>query len=215
MPALPTSKVAFTVPAGAIKPVRYVAAPVKATTQAALAEKFVAFLLTPEAQKVLLANGFKPAPTKAVPTRAERHQCPHSPTSAFPLRLSLQVALLATVAVAVVGLPLAYLLATREFRGKAVLDVAVTLPLVLPPIVTGYYLLLVIGRNGLLGRALSAAGLPAPRLTFTWQAAYWPRSWSPCRSPSRPRARRSRRSTRRSWLPPTLSGGPNSPPPGS
>ena len=61
---------------------------------------------------------------------------------AFPLRLSLQVALLATVAVAVVGLPLAYLLATREFRGKSVLDVAVTLPLVLPPIVTGYYLLL-------------------------------------------------------------------------
>jgi molybdate transport system permease protein len=90
---------------------------------------------------------------------------------AFPLRLSLQVALLATVAVAAVGVPLAYLLATREFRGKALLDVAVTLPLVLPPIVTGYYLLLVIGRNGLLGRAAAAAGLPAPQLTFTWQAA--------------------------------------------
>ncbi len=90
---------------------------------------------------------------------------------AFPLRLSLQVALLATVAVAVVGLPLAYLLATREFRGKSVLDVAVTLPLVLPPIVTGYYLLLIIGRSGVLGRALTSAGLPAPQLTFTWQAA--------------------------------------------
>lgn len=90
---------------------------------------------------------------------------------AFPLRLSLQVALLATVAVGVVGLPLAYLLATREFRGKALLDVAVTLPLVLPPIVTGYYLLLVIGRNGLLGQAANALGLPVPQLTFTWQAA--------------------------------------------
>ena len=57
-------KVVYTVPKGAIKPVRYVAAPIKATTQSDLAEKFVAFLLTPEAQKVLVANGFKPAPAK-------------------------------------------------------------------------------------------------------------------------------------------------------
>lgn len=93
------------------------------------------------------------------------------PDIAFPLRLSLQVAVLATIAVGVVGLPLAYALATREFRGKAALDVLVTLPLVLPPIVTGYYLLLVIGKNGLLSRTMTAAGLPAPQLTFTWQAA--------------------------------------------
>jgi molybdate transport system substrate-binding protein len=57
-------KVVYTVPKGAIKPVRYVAAPIEATTQSDLAEKFVAFLLTPEAQKVLLANGFKSAPAK-------------------------------------------------------------------------------------------------------------------------------------------------------
>jgi molybdate transport system substrate-binding protein len=57
-------KVVYTVPKGAIKPIRYVAAPIKSTTQSALAEKFVAFLLTPEAQKVLVANGFKPAPSK-------------------------------------------------------------------------------------------------------------------------------------------------------
>ncbi len=57
-------KVVYTVPKGAIKPVRYVAAPIKATTQSALAEKFVAFLLTPKAQKALLVNGFKPAPAK-------------------------------------------------------------------------------------------------------------------------------------------------------
>lgn len=57
-------KVVFTVPKGAIKPVRYVAAPIKATAEPDLAEKFVAFLLTPEAQKVLLANGFESAPAK-------------------------------------------------------------------------------------------------------------------------------------------------------
>lgn len=90
---------------------------------------------------------------------------------AFPLRLSLLVATCATVLVAAVGLPLAYVLATREFRGKTALDVACTLPLVLPPVVTGYYLLLVIGRNGVLGRAAEALGMHAPQVTFTWGAA--------------------------------------------
>jgi molybdate transport system permease protein len=90
---------------------------------------------------------------------------------AFPLWLSLKVAVLSTVLVALLGVPLAYFLATREFRGKPVVDVAVMLPLVLPPIVTGYYLLLVIGRGGLLGQATKALTGTAIGLTFTWQAA--------------------------------------------
>jgi molybdate transport system substrate-binding protein len=57
-------KVVYTVPKGAIRPVRYVAAPIKATVESGLAEKFVAFLLTPGAQRVLAANGFKSAPAK-------------------------------------------------------------------------------------------------------------------------------------------------------
>ena len=89
----------------------------------------------------------------------------------FPLRLSLQVAGLSTVLVALLGVPLAYVLATRSFRGKAIADVAVMLPLVLPPIVTGYYLLLLVGRNGLLGHATKALTGTAVGLTFTWQAA--------------------------------------------
>ncbi len=90
---------------------------------------------------------------------------------AFPLRLSLQVALLATAGCAAAGVPLAYLLATREFRGKALAEVAVMLPLVLPPVVTGYYLLLLIGRRGLLGEATKALTGTAVGITFTWQAA--------------------------------------------
>lgn len=90
---------------------------------------------------------------------------------AFPLRLSLQVAVLATAGCAVVGIPLAYLLATREFRGKAVADVLVMLPLVLPPVVTGYYLLLVVGKRGLLGEFTKAVTGTAHGITFTWQAA--------------------------------------------
>ena len=63
----------------------------------------------------------------------------------FPLWLSLRVAALATAISLVVGLWLAYLLANREFRGKEALDAAVTLPLVLPPTVLGYYLLVCAG----------------------------------------------------------------------
>jgi molybdate transport system substrate-binding protein len=62
-----TVEIVYTVPEGAVKPIRYVAAPVKASANAALAEKLVAYLLTPDAQAVLVENGFKPAPT-AVPT---------------------------------------------------------------------------------------------------------------------------------------------------
>lgn len=87
----------------------------------------------------------------------------------FPLWLSLRVASLATLMACAIGIGLAYLLANREFRGKEALDAAVTLPLVLPPTVLGYYLLVVIGRKSLLGEVYeSIFGGP---LVFTWKAA--------------------------------------------
>lgn len=89
----------------------------------------------------------------------------------FPLRLSFLVAVLATAGVAVVGVPLAYVLATRDFPGRRIADVLVMLPLVLPPVVTGYYLLLLIGRRGVLGRVTEQITGTAVGLTFSWQAA--------------------------------------------
>ena len=87
----------------------------------------------------------------------------------FPLWLSLRVATLATLISAMVGLPLAWWLAHGKFRGKGLLDALVTLPLVLPPTVLGYYLLIVIGRNSAFGSLYeSATGGP---LVFTWQGA--------------------------------------------
>lgn len=87
----------------------------------------------------------------------------------FPLWLSLRVAALSTLISTIVGLWLAYLLAHRTFRGKDFLDAAITLPLVLPPTVLGYYLLILIGRETPLGRLYeSVFGQP---LVFTWQAA--------------------------------------------
>ena len=87
----------------------------------------------------------------------------------FPLWLSLRVATLATTLVLVAGTLAAYVLSHKNFRGKELLDSLITLPLVLPPTVLGYYLLIVIGRNSPLGQLYEAAlGHP---LVFTWQAA--------------------------------------------
>lgn len=92
-----------------------------------------------------------------------------SPESLDALLLSVRVALAATLLDALVGIPLAYLLARRRFRGRGLVDLAVTLPLVLPPTVTGYYLIVLLGRRGWLGGPLYA--LTGWSLAFTWYAA--------------------------------------------
>ncbi len=63
----------------------------------------------------------------------------------------------------------AYLLAMRNFRGKEILDILFTLPLVLPPTVTGYYLIILFGRNGLIGKTLYE--WTGWSIMFTWYAA--------------------------------------------
>src|SRR5215813_1750002 len=91
------------------------------------------------------------------------------PIDWFPLWLSLRVAVLSTAIALAAGLWIAYILANRSFKGKEALDAAVTLPLVLPPTVLGYYLLVLIGRASPLGKAWeSVFGSP---LVFTWKAA--------------------------------------------
>src|SRR5215212_6575612 len=75
------------------------------------------------------------------------------------LRLSLETSAIAIALIVVVGTPAAYLLATRSFRGKALLVTLVELPLVLPPAVAGIGLLAALGPKGLLGGSLDAAGI--------------------------------------------------------
>ena len=83
--------------------------------------------------------------------------------------LSAQVAVAATVLNALLGIPLAYILARRRFWGRGLVDLLVTLPLVLPPTVTGYYLIVLLGRRGLLGAPLYEA--TGWTVAFTWYAA--------------------------------------------
>ena len=83
--------------------------------------------------------------------------------------LSLRVAILATVLNALIGVPLAWALARRRFPGRALLDLLVTMPLILPPTVTGYYLIVLFGRRGWLGGPLYQ--MTGWSIAFTWYAA--------------------------------------------
>jgi len=86
-----------------------------------------------------------------------------------PVLLTLKVASLATAAALLLGVPLAWLLARRKLPPADLWSAVVTLPMVLPPTVLGYYLLLLVGRQSPVGRFLEERwGLT---LVFTWQAA--------------------------------------------
>lgn len=67
-----------------------------------------------------------------------------------------------------IGTYLGWLLSRKSFKGKSLLDGVVNIPLVLPPVVTGYFLLIVLGPKGYLGQFLNKLGI---KLAFTWQAA--------------------------------------------
>ena len=84
------------------------------------------------------------------------------------LWLSIQTALSATILVLPFGVGLGWVLARKNFWGKAFLEAFIQLPLVLPPVVTGYFLLLLLGPTGYIGGLLYDAGI---RIAFSWFAA--------------------------------------------
>ena len=92
-----------------------------------------------------------------------------SPMEWTCLGLSLKVACVSAAVVAIPGIACGWLLARKSFPGKGFVDMLVHAPLVLPPVATGYLLLVILGRNGLVGSWLwDGLGLS---LAFTWWAA--------------------------------------------
>jgi len=86
-----------------------------------------------------------------------------------PLWLTLKVALLASLLAGVTGIALGRWMAQRRFTGHDTLDAVFVLPMVLPPTVLGYYLIVLFGRHGVIGRWLDEwLGI---QLLFTWQGA--------------------------------------------
>ena len=91
-----------------------------------------------------------------------------SPADYEAIRLSVKVAVTATLLSLPFGFVAAYVMNYLPFRGKAFMEAVLNLPLTLPPVVIGYLLLLLLGKNGWLGPVLAAMGV---RLIFTWKAA--------------------------------------------
>lgn len=81
------------------------------------------------------------------------------PASQDALVLSLQTTLMALALILVIGTPAAWFLATREFRGRALVETLIELPLVLPPAVAGIALLAALGPKGIIGGALEDSGI--------------------------------------------------------
>jgi molybdate transport system permease protein len=92
-----------------------------------------------------------------------------TPADYSAIFLSLKVATVATLLSLPFAFAVAYLMTYRPFRGRTVLDVVVNLPLTLPPVVIGYLLLILLGREGFIGRAVLQPLHIS--LIFTWKAA--------------------------------------------
>jgi len=86
-----------------------------------------------------------------------------------PLLLTLKVAIFATLLAVALGVAVAFVLARHDFPGRDVLDAICTLPMVMPPTVLGYYLIVLIGRRGWLGQWLWESFHVT--LIFTWEGA--------------------------------------------
>ncbi|HWR02056.1 MAG TPA: molybdate ABC transporter permease subunit [Chlorobaculum sp.] len=91
-----------------------------------------------------------------------------SPPDIEAIVLSMKIAVSATLISLPIGFAVAGLLVFGKIRGKVLLEVLVNLPLTLPPVVIGYFLLLLLGKHGWAGAALKAAGI---EIIFTWKAA--------------------------------------------
>lgn len=86
-----------------------------------------------------------------------------------PMLLSIRVALVATLAAAVMAIPLAYVLARKQFFGRSLIEVLITLPLVLPPTVIGYGLVVLVGARGVFGKFIETVF--GTTVMFHWSGA--------------------------------------------
>ncbi len=173
-------RVVFQVPAALTGPIRYPVLLLSSAKGKPAAEKFFRYLASPEAAEVFRRHGFTVlggegsspplVPREPLPAAAAgRRFAFFTPEEWTALWLSATVAVTAALALLPAAVILGYLLARSEFAGKWFVETLVNLPLVLPPVVTGYLLLICFGIHGPIGSLLNEwFGV---RMVFTWSAA--------------------------------------------
>jgi molybdate transport system permease protein len=168
--AEPDVEIGFTFPEVGHDPIRYWVALLAGSDAPSRGRDFIDFLEGGRARAILANAGFETtAPQPSEPSGATTAGDPTAgnppagiPSVASAIRLSLIVALIATLLGLVPAVGLGWLLARVEFRGKTLLSTLVLVPLVMPPVVTGFLLLSLFGGRGLLGRGLAVLGLSIP-----------------------------------------------------
>lgn len=86
----------------------------------------------------------------------------------FPISITFRIAAISSFLVLCSGVFLAYIFARRDFRGKELAELLITLPMILPPTVIGYFLVMIVGKNGLIGQLIYS--ISGTGIMFTWQA---------------------------------------------
>ncbi len=152
-------RIAFAFPSEGFPAVVYPGAVTAESRNSEVAAAFLDFLQGPAAGSIFAASGFGGQDASAVFGRPEQGFA-LNPWSA--VRLSLIVALGAVILGLVPAVAVGWLLARRDFTGKTFVSMLFMAPLVIPPVVTGFLLLGVLGRQSALGGLLDAIGLPVP-----------------------------------------------------
>jgi molybdate transport system permease protein len=166
----PGVRLAFVVPPELTPEIVYPAAVLASAPEPTEAAAFLEFLRSGAASAEFAAAGFEPASASsglgsaraAADVAAQSPAAAPTPSTTSALLLSLVVALAATLLGLVPALLLGRLLARRDFLGKTLVTTLILLPLVLPPVVTGFLLLSLLGGRGLFGPALAAVGITVP-----------------------------------------------------
>ena len=151
-------RVAFAFPPDSHNAISYQAAATTTATHPS-AGAFVDHLGSPSARRVFERHGFAPPPGAS----ANRTPIATEDIDVWtPIRLSLVVGLLAVLIGLVPAVALGWVLARRDFPGKSIVSTVILAPLAMPPVVTGFLLLELFGRQGLLGRWFAEVGVSVP-----------------------------------------------------
>lgn len=86
-----------------------------------------------------------------------------------PIFISLKISITATIIVLILGIAFAFISVNKDFIGKNIFETLLTMPLVIPPSITGYVLLVVLGKHGFIGKLIYE--ITGKRIIFTWGAA--------------------------------------------
>lgn len=161
--------VAFSFPPSTHPPIAYEAAALAESDQQQAARAFVDYLSTPSAKALFEQAGFASmevaddAATASTPfPRGDQPQAEPAVDVWSAVRLSLLVGLWCAMLGLLPAIGLGWLLARREFPGKSLVSTLTLAPLALPPVVTGFLLLRLFGRDGFIGGLLTSVGLEIP-----------------------------------------------------